>query len=220
MPRSELPRPGDNFAVIDLRSVGVRHLPAAVYRRRLPRVRDQHQRAPGAPELSGRVRHLHRHERRRRRRLRGVQRRERRLRRQRPEPGLCRSTWPPALATAVFYTDADLNSGNVIFTVPMNSSAGGERRRRAGDDDELLGLRVRQLLHRQPDRCDRRACASRRATPRFGVVGTRSVASRRMARLTLDVTTANVSDTLSSELGLLMMYRRNAGQEADRVRLQ
>ena len=29
-----------------------------------------------------------------------------------------------APATAVFYTDADLNSGNVIFTVPMNSSAG------------------------------------------------------------------------------------------------
>ena len=24
----------------------------------------------------------------------------------------------------MFYTDADLNSGNVIFTVPMNSSAG------------------------------------------------------------------------------------------------
>ena len=29
-----------------------------------------------------------------------------------------------APATAVFFTDADLNSGNVIFTVPMNASAG------------------------------------------------------------------------------------------------
>ena len=27
-------------------------------------------------------------------------------------------------ATAVFFTDADLNSGNVIFTVPMNGAAG------------------------------------------------------------------------------------------------
>ena len=32
IPRSELPGPGDNFAVIDMRSVGVRHLPAAVFR--------------------------------------------------------------------------------------------------------------------------------------------------------------------------------------------
>jgi hypothetical protein len=34
------------------------------------------------------------------------------------------------------------------------------------------------------------------------------------------VTTATLPDTLSSELGLLMMYRRNAGQEADALRIR
>ena len=69
VPRSELPAPGDNFAFIDFRSVGVRHLPAfadwAAIRR--ARVRDEHERAPRAPGLSGRLRDLHRHERRWRR---------------------------------------------------------------------------------------------------------------------------------------------------------
>ena len=36
----------------------------------------------------------------------------------------------------------------------------------------------------------------------------------------LGVTTATLPDTLSSDLGLLMMYRHNAGQEADAVRIR
>ncbi len=57
-------------------------------------------------------------------------------------------------------------------------------------------------------------------TPRFGVVGPPFGGVAPNGSADLDVTTANVSDTLSSELGLLMMYRRNADQEADRVRLR
>ena len=55
--------------------------------------------------------------------------------------------------------------------------------------------------------------------PRFGVVGLPlgSVASQGSA--TIGVTTATLPDTLSSESGLLMMYRRNAGEEADAVRI-
>jgi hypothetical protein len=56
--------------------------------------------------------------------------------------------------------------------------------------------------------------------PRFGVVGDPfgSVASHGSA--TIGVTTATLPDTLSSESGLLMMYRRNAGKEADAVRIR
>ena len=57
-------------------------------------------------------------------------------------------------------------------------------------------------------------------TPRFGVVGPPFGGVAPHGSADVDVTTANVSDTKSSELGLLMMYRRNAGQEADRVRLR
>ena len=113
-------------------------------------------------------------------------------------------------ATAYFYTDADLNSGNVIMTVPMPRDAA-----RRWKDDRFRRLCLRQLLHRQPDRRDRPACASRRAAPAsassatpFGTVAAQGSAD-------LGVTTATLPDAMSSELGLLMMYRRNAGQEAD-----
>ena len=55
---------------------------------------------------------------------------------------------------------------------------------------------------------------------RFGVVGDPfgTVAPNGSAQL--GVTTATLPDTVSSELGLLMMYRRNAGQEADAVRIR
>ena len=55
---------------------------------------------------------------------------------------------------------------------------------------------------------------------RFGVVGDPfgSVAPKGTAQL--GVATATLPDTVSSELGLLMMYRRNAGTEADIVRIR
>jgi hypothetical protein len=47
----------------------------------------------------------------------------------------------------------------------------------------------------------------------FGTVTAKSSAS-------LGVTTATLPDTLSSELGLLMMYRRNDGKEANAIRIR
>ena len=117
-------------------------------------------------------------------------------------------------ATAFFFTDADLNSGNVIMTVPM-PAMGLAAGTTIGIDvfafdnyftgnltDEITGMRFTPGI------------------PRFGVVGLPfgGVASNGSADL--GVTTATLPDTLSSELGLLMMYRRNAGQEADRVRIR
>ena len=65
IPRTELPRPGDNFAVVDLQSIGVRHLPAAVYGADYLEFAIEHFRSARASELSGGVRHLHRFEQRR-----------------------------------------------------------------------------------------------------------------------------------------------------------
>jgi len=219
IPRSELPGPGDSFAVIDMRSVGVRHLPAAVFgadflefaintngRRAHPNYPAEFDiyldtTGDGKPDFVV----------------------------FNAENGGFGATGQNVVflanlstntATAVFFTDADLNSGNVIFTVPMNSSAGSVNLGVApgttvGIDvfafdnyfsgnltDEITGMRFTPGI------------------PRFGVVGLPFGGVAAHGSADLDVTTANVPDTLSSELGLLMMYRRNAGQEADRVRIR
>jgi minor extracellular serine protease Vpr len=56
--------------------------------------------------------------------------------------------------------------------------------------------------------------------PRFGVVGLPFGAVPPRSSLDVGVTTATLPNALSSELGLLMMYRRNAGQEADALRIR
>ena len=56
--------------------------------------------------------------------------------------------------------------------------------------------------------------------PRFGVVGDPFGAVTAKSASDLGVTTATLPDTLSSELGLLMMYRRNEGKEADAIRIR
>src|SRR4030095_2085960 len=124
IPRDELPAPGDNFAIVDVQSVGVRHLPAAVFgadylefaistfgRRVHPNypaefdiyIDSNNDGTPDYVVFNA-------------------------------ENGGCSATGQNLVfvanlaggpATAVFFTDADLDSGNVIFTVPMNSTAGG-----------------------------------------------------------------------------------------------
>ena len=219
IPRSELPRPGDAFAVIDMRSVGVRHLPAAVFgadylefaintngRRAHPNYPAEFDvyidtTGDGVPDFV-------------------VFNAENGGFSVTGQNVVFLGNLSTGTATAVFFTDADLNSGNVIFTVPMNSSAGSVHLGVApgttiGIDvfafdnyfsgnltDEITGMRFTPGL------------------PRFGVVGDPfgSVASHGSA--TIGVTTATLPDTLSSESGLLMMYRRNAGKEADAVRIR
>jgi hypothetical protein len=55
---------------------------------------------------------------------------------------------------------------------------------------------------------------------RFGVVGDPFGAVTAKSSADLGVTTATLPDTLSSELGLLLMYRRNDGKEADAIRIR
>jgi hypothetical protein len=184
IPRSQLPGPGDNFAVIDMRSVGVRHLPAAVFgadflefaintngRRAHPNYPAEFDvyldtTGDGVPDFVV----------------------------FNAENGGFGATgqnvtflfsFATGTATAFFFTDADLNS-----VTDFNLT------------DEITGMRFTPGI------------------PRFGVVGLPfgGVASKGSADL--GVTTATLPDTLSSELGLLMMYRRNAGQEADAVRIR
>ena len=217
-PRSELPAPGDNFAFIDLRSVGVRHLPASVTG--LPFAvlefamntngRRAHPAYPGGFEIdidttgdgvpdyfvfnaeNGGV----------------------------AVSGQTVVAVQNAVtgATAVFFfADADFNSANMIFTVPLNVAGGVVLAPGAtiGFDafaydnyftgevsDVIPGMRFTPGI------------------PRFGVVGLPFGAVPPKGSADLGVTTATLPDSLSSELGLLMMYRRNAGQEADALRIR
>lgn len=218
-PRSELPGPGDDFAFVDLRAVGVRYLPASVFgadylefainthgRRAHPNYPAEFDvlidtTGDGAPDYvvfnaenggfgaSG-------------------------------QNLVFLGNLATGTATAVFYTDADLNSGNVIFTVPMNSSAGAVN----------LGVAPGTTINFSVEAYDNYfsgnltdEIAGMRFTPgqaRFGVVGDPfgSVPSHTSAQLGL--TTATLPDTQSSERGLLMMFRRNAVTEAEIVRIR
>ena len=121
-------------------------------------------------------------------------------------------------AQAFFFTDADLNSGNVIFTVALNIGPGSIALP-AGATLRLQRVRLRQLLHRQPHRRDRGHAIHAGATAlRRGGSAVRH--GRRARHATLGVTQATLPDTSSSELGLLMMYRRNADKEADAIRIR
>ncbi len=219
IPRSQLPGPGDNFAVIDMRSVGVRHLPAAVYgadylefaintngRRAHPNYPAEFDiyidsNSDGVDDyvvfnaenggFSASGQNL-----------------------------VFVANLATGVATAVFYTDVDLNSGNVIFTVPMNSSAGSVNVGVAAGTTMKFSVYAFDNYF-SGNLTD--AIEGMLFTPgksRFGVVGDPfgTVAPNGSAHL--GVTTATLPDTLSSELGLLMMYRRNAGQEADAVRIR
>lgn len=213
VPRSELPSPGDNFAVIDMRAVGVRYLSAAVFgadylefaintfgRRAHPNYPAEFDiyldtTGDGVPDFvvynaeNGGF---------------GVT----------GQNLTFLANLTTGIATAYFFTDADLNSGNVIMTVPMAPMALA-----AGTtvgitayafDNYFSGFLTDEI-------------ADMRFTPgipRFGVVGLPfgSVPSKGSANL--GVTTATLPESLSSERGLLMMYRRNAGMEADIVRIR
>ena len=220
VPRSELPQPGDNFALIDLDEIGVRHLPAAVYgadylefaigthRSRV------HPNYPaefdiyidsnsdgtddfvvfnaenGGFSASGQNAGLY------------SESRNRRWRRR------------------CSITDADLNSRNTIYTVPMNSTAGpvnvgvqpGTTFRFSvyafdnyftGNLTDLIeGMRFtpgapRYVLGDEP----------------FGSVAPGSHTS-------VSVTKAIVPDVSTTESGVLLFYRRNGSLESEFVKVK
>jgi minor extracellular serine protease Vpr len=118
-------------------------------------------------------------------------------------------------ARAFFFTDADLNSGNVILTVALNVGPGSitlspgatigfnayafDNYFTGGNTDAIEGMRFTPGL------------------ARFGVVGAPFGTVDARGSASVGVTTATLPNSQSSELGLLMMYRRNAGIEADAI---
>jgi len=210
LPRSDLPDPGDSFAIIDMRAVGVRYLPATVcgvdclefaittFGRRA------HPNYPAEFDIyidtdgDGVEDYI-------------------------VFNGDLGATGQNLVAvfnvttldvTVVSFTDADLNSGNVIMTVPL-TAVGVTKGKTFGFsayafDNYFTGALTDAIegMRFTPD------------IPRFGVVGLPFGSVPAKSSADLGVTTATLPDSLSSELGLLMMYRRNAGQEADAVRIR
>ncbi len=215
IPRSDLPGPGDNIAVIDLRAVGVRYLPDAVCGvsggclefAMTTWGRNAHPLYPRGIDIEidttgdGAADYF--------------------VTQQENGP-FASSGQSVAFVGAVgstslnafFFNDSDLNSGNVIYTVPMLLLGGLSPSTTIQFDavaydnyftgtvsDVISGMRFTP------------------ASPRFGAseqFGT--VDSFR--RLMVPVSRNDVADALSSEQGLLFMYRRNAVLEADIIRMR
>lgn len=119
-----------------------------------------------------------------------------------------------ASGSAYFYADADLNSGNMIMTIP------------AGAIGVVPGQTITFSVYASDNYFSgitSDAIEGMRFTPgseRFGLVGDpfNSVAPNSAAWV--GVTSTTQPDTASSERGLLLMYRRNAGLEADAIRIR
>ncbi|WP_298829700.1 S8 family serine peptidase [uncultured Piscinibacter sp.] len=218
IPKSEIPGPGSNQAVIDMRSVGVRYLPDVL--------------GPGADVLEF-----------------AINTNGRRAHPNYPaefdieidanadgtpdyvafnaENGGFAASGQNLVflvdlrtgsARAFFFTDADLNSGNVIFSVPVNAGAGTMAYTRGA----TIGFSV-YAFDTYFSGINTDAIEGMRFTPgqqRFGVVGDVSGTLEARGAASVGVTTATLPDTLSSERGLLLMYRRNAGKEADAIRIR
>lgn len=213
IPQSEIPGPGSNQAVIDLRSVGVRYLPASLVGLDLLEFaintngRRAHPAYPGGFEVdidtngdgvadffvfnaenggfavTGQT-------------LINVQ------------------SAATGATSAFFYADADLNSGNMIMTVPLAA----------------LGLAPGQTFKFDVLAYDNYysglisdAITGMVFTPgseRFAVDGDPFNTVSPNTASTIGVKIATQPDTVSSERGLLLMYRRNTGSEADAIRLR
>ena len=219
IPRADLPAPGDNFAVVDLRSVGVRQLKVVQEDGKTVDVlefaintngRRAHPNYPaefdieidangdGMPDYivfnteSG-----------------GFGASGQNL--------VVVANLATRVSTTGFFADADLNSGNIIMTVPMNISGGI-----AVMPGATLNFGVFAFDNYFSGNLTD-AIEGMRFTPgsaRFGVVGDPFGAVTGKSSADLGVTTATLPDTLSSELGLLLMYRRNHGKEADAIRIR
>lgn len=211
--RADLPQPGDNFEIIDLQSVGVRHLPKAVFgadylefgittfgKRVHPNypaefdvyIDNNNDGTPdyvvfnselGGFSASG-------------------------------QNVVSVAKLPTGAATALFFTDADLDSGNAIFTVPMTAVG--------VVPGTTIGISVfafdNYITGALTDSVE-----NMRFTPgnaRFGVTGDPfgTVAPRSFAQV--PVTAATVPDTATTETGLLLLYRRNTLLESEVIKVR
>ncbi len=213
IPKNELPQPGDNFAVVDLRAFGVRYLPAAVFGDDYlefaisTRGRRAHPNYPAEFDVyididgdgvddfvvyNG-------------------------------EAGTFASTGQNLvnvvnLATgaggAYFYSDVDLNSGSIIMTVPMAAmglSAG-----------TTIGLSVYAVdNYFTGDLTD--AITGKRFTPgseRYTAADLPFDSTPAKGRSTAALQTTSVPNAKSTEIGMLVMHRRNDGSEADILKIR
>ena len=214
LPRAELGAPGDNFVGIDLRSVGVRHLPAASFGEDFLEFamntfgRRAHTAYPAEFDVLIDVDNDGTDD----------------FVVFNAELGAFASTGQTAVfirdlkagtpATAVFFIDADLNSANAIFTVPMADIGvvPGQTisfKVQAYDNyfsgnltDEITGMRFTP------------------GQPRYAAVGDPFGAVDPGARVGAPITATTVPADKSTESGLLVMFRRNAGDEAQVVRVR
>jgi minor extracellular serine protease Vpr len=213
LPRSTLPKPGDEFAIVDLRAVGARLVPEdycgdvggcvefaiSTYGRRA------HPLAPAAFTIEvdsngdGQPDHVI-------------------FNTPDTDPqGYGRTlVYTAEIATgeitSYFYADVDLNSGNMILTASMAGLGIVEGR----TIDVTVTARDGYYTGRTTD-----SLSGLRFTPgvsRFKATETPygEVPSTGSAKTT--VSRAEVAAATSSEQGMLVMYRRNAGQEADVLR--
>lgn len=220
IPRSELPQPGDNFEIIDVQSVGVRHLPAAVFgadylefaistfgRRVHPNYPAEFDvyidsNNDGTPdfvafnaEIGG-------------------------FSASGQNAVFLANLATGAPAPALFFTDADLDSGNVIFTVPMNSSAGAVNL--GVQPGTTIGVSVfafdNYITGALTDSVENMRFTPGNARFSIGDVPFGTVAPRSFAQV--PVTTATVPDAATSESGLLLMYRRNTLLESEVIKVR
>jgi hypothetical protein len=219
-PRSDLPQPGDNFAVVDMRSVGVRYLPGPLIGAPFDVLefaintngRRAHPNYPaefdveidtdgdGTPDYVV----------------------------FNAESGTFASSGQNVVfladlkaggpARGQFFTDADLNSGNVIFSVVVNAGP-GTMTVPAG---ATLGFTVRAFDNyftgNETDTIE-----GMRFTPslqRYVTVGGPFGALAARSSDTLAVVETTVPGAQSTESGLLLMYRRNADKEASALRIR
>lgn len=213
IPRSEIPGPGSNQAVIDLRSVGVRYLSADVAGEDLIEFafntngRRAHPAYPGGFEVDidtngdGVVDYF-------------VFNSENGGFAVSGQTLVTVQAATAAAGTAYYFADADLNSGNIIMTVPMAALGITPGTTITFDalayDNYFSGLISDSI----------EGMVFTPGNERFGVVDLPfgEVASKTSAML--GVRTATLPDTVSTERGLLVMYRRNAGKEADAIRIR
>ncbi len=117
-------------------------------------------------------------------------------------------------ASAYYYADADLNSGNIILSVPagaMGVTAGKTINFTVLAYDNYFSGNVSDAIE---------GMRFTLGSPRFQADSGPLGSVPRFGSTALRVVSAPVPDSASSESGLLFMYRRDAGTEADAVRIR
>ncbi|MFT3955358.1 MAG: S8 family serine peptidase [Piscinibacter sp.] len=118
------------------------------------------------------------------------------------------------VTTAYYYADADLNSGNMIMSLPLAALGLTPGKTFSFDvlayDNYYSGLISDAIT----------GMIFTPGSERFAVDGDPFNSVSPNTATTVGVTIATQPDTVSSERGLLLMYRRNTGSEADAIRLR